>query len=687
MADLSIMYQPIAGGWVKLGTQTGGGRGVFAESITMEGDRGEGGCHAAQFKLKQDPRWINSEMQAFTPIAVWDGGECIWSGRTIMTPTTFGEDDVEVVVMCQGWWQHLKDDCTDREWVVDDLSRWKDCRQTPTEGLSNFVSRAHVQVDGAAVLALPYVDAGGNWPANTFVGITIDLGANNLAKRLVMAWDSTNNASGITCYARGHDQPAVIGAAVYDDAFSFAMNSGASGTTAGTFAAGHRYVSIFLFFAAGGTLGAEVRLRASSLKVFTDTADESGNASILKASTVISETLDAVAPKISPRRDLITTTALNLPQFPGSPAWRYGDELIKQANAPHGYITRLTPDPVPVFEYFPVPTDYRFVVGEGDYTLLEPAAQDGQQVYSRVISEFEDAAGVRGYTKSVDLEPVLAPNQVANPSFDTNASNWTVDFGALTRSTAQFNSSPASGRLTVSGDPPYVRSDAVTVTPGKRYRVTARFRKTAASTIGGFEFLNATTGAILPHYEDFTTKAQMIAAYSAGGTGAWFTLTAEFIAPSTGSIRVGVYDSSGTADVHFDDVVIYSFGRSAVERRGFQRTALRPMTSRSTTATAQAISDLELAASSYPPFKGTISVVGRIPLKGGGSIDASHVPGMVGENLLIADLYDPNTQRLGRIGNVQSAVYDHKTRRATIGIDRDLFFISTLRDRLALASR
>jgi hypothetical protein len=144
MADLHVMYQPLDGGWVKLGTQSGGGRGVVAESIRLEGDRGEGGCLSASFRLKQDPRWIATQMEKATPIVVMDGAEAIWSGRIAETPMTFGEDDIEVGVNAQGWWQHLKDDCTDREWVVSDLSRWVDARSSSAAVLTYASAIAQV---------------------------------------------------------------------------------------------------------------------------------------------------------------------------------------------------------------------------------------------------------------------------------------------------------------------------------------------------------------------------------------------------------------------------------------------------------------------------------------------------------------------------------------------------------------
>ncbi len=662
MADLSIMYQPIAGGWVKLGTQTGGGRGVNPESISLEGDRGEGGCLAASFKLKQDPRWINSEMQAFTPITVWDGAVCIWSGRTIMAPTTFGESDIEVVVQCQGWWQHLKDDCTDREWVISDLGRAIESRTT-TDALLSIQSASIVtRSEGGAL----YLGVASGVPV-TFsqrAGFHFDAGPNNLITRAVLVYTSSNNNGNLRIYASGMANTSMngIGGA---DSTNFINNAGASGTRAWTFATPRRYLSLALHVDGSHTPAADAWFQFSQVILFMDTADESGNASILKASTVISETLDAIAPKISRDRSRITTTALNLPQFPGSPAWRYADELIKQANAPHGYITRLTPEPLPVFEFFPVPTDYRFVVGQGEYTLVEPAAQDGQFVYSRIISEFEDAAGVRSYADSETTEWFYSTSQPTNPSFTVDASGWG---GGITRDTGSFNSSPASGLV-----PSAATAQTATLTTplvvGRTYRLEAMVIGSSAGTI--------TMGTAAPF--------GVIASSAVAISTSWALKTYEFTC--TDPAEVPFVQWGGAVTTRIDDVALRELGGNVVAQRGFRRTALRPMTHRTTLATAQAVSDLELDAAQFPPFKGTITVSGRIPLKGGGHLDVAHLPGMTGENILIKNLQDPNTQALGRIGNITSAIYDHKTRRTMIGIDRDLKFISQIRDRLAIAQR
>lgn len=695
MADLHVMYQPLGGGWVKLGTQTGGGRGVVAESIRLEGDRGEGGCLSASFKLKQDPRWIATQMEKATPIVVMDGAEPIWSGRIAETPMTFGEDDIEVGVNAQGWWQHLKDDCTDREWVIDDLSRFFDARQSAGAvlGTTGLYAAAQVQVgDGIITLMNPN---GTVLSTNGRANAALDLGENNLARRIIVTYESSNIAANtsltVGCGTTASiTDPAHVGGG---GGAVIANNAGASGTATVTPTTPSRFVILGLVTTLGHTAGADEWFKITSVKIFTDAADESGNASILKASTIIGETLDECCPNISPDRSRITTTALSLPQFPGSPGWRFAEELIRQANAPHGYLARLTPDPVPVFEYGPIPTDYRFVLGEGQYTLLEPAAQSLHGVANRVITEFEDAAGVRSYAESGGLENSLHYSQLSNGTFDVNTTGWSAAAGTLLRDTSPVYEGAGSLRMTSSGIGVSEAQTAneIAVAPSTEYRLKFAFYRRTALTVSSIR--PTSNGATsLTQASSATELAALAAAMSAQAVNTWQVYTLRF-RTNADTTNIGIFlqftgSPATTAVANIDSVQITSELTTLLGRRGFQRTFLRPMSQRSTLATAEAIADLELDAAQFPPFKGTLGLVGRVNLKGGGSMDVSHIPGHgIGENVLISNLHDSNSQGLGRIGNITSAVYDHDKRMCVVGIDRDLRFISELRARLSLFAR
>ncbi|MCW2922269.1 MAG: hypothetical protein JWL76_2143 [Thermoleophilia bacterium] len=681
---LSVELQPRDGGWIRLGDQQDGGHGVAPGSIEFGGDLNEYGCLDASFRLKLNPRWPRTVIEHFTPVVIKDGDEHVWSGRIIAAPTTFAED-AEVVVQCQGWGQHLKDDCTAREWVIDDLSRWVDLRTLEGAPLAQATSQWDVKVDGGAiVLTQPWPNANSVWAANSWCGVTLDLGPNNVAGAISIDWTSSNNTPNSHLYAATHSSPH-WGVGTRSDAFNFTNSgAGAAGTTSGSFAVPQRYVTIFVYQDVNATYGAEVYFRFSGVRVFTDNADRSAGASILKSSTIISETLDACAPLISPDRSKIAATATNLPNFPGSPGWKYGNELIDAANAIHGYVARLSPDPVPVFEFQPQPTDYSFAVGASEYTLLEPAAQDGRGVFSRVISEFEDAAGVRGESSSIDTATLTSPTQFTNPSFDVNTVGWSGGtFGTITRDTAIFHTAPASVSLTTAlNGSVYTASLAPSpsltgLAPGANYVLRFWWRRDATLLSSLFE--------IFGNYirtDPFSTTP----------LGTFVPIEIPFIAPSSGSLTgtlsflIQVTTAAATVAGRFDGFEILEIGTSIVTRRRFQRTALRPMGIKSNAATSLALAQLELSSSQFPPFKGTIGVTGRIRTKGGTTMPVTVLPSRVGDAILIENLTDPNTGALGRQGIIQSAKYNEAQDRVELTIDSAQSFISQLRARLRIGT-
>jgi hypothetical protein len=693
---LSVELQPRDGGFVKLGTQTDGGAGILPGSIEYGADLNEYGCLDASFRLKLNPKWPRNIIELFTPVVITDGSEHVWSGRIIAAPTTYA-DDAEVMVQCQGWGQHLKDDCTDREWIVSDLGRWQPYTAFTSVDLTNRHSLA-AQVNATdGILAFTVARNSYIYGSKAFGMAVLDLGPNNVARALSLTYTSSNNtgAAGalFASTSASPDWPARLSDAISLHAL------GAGTTLSGSFATPGRYVLIFAYWNAGdATFTSEWWLKFSDIQVFTDASDMSGNTSILKASTVISETLDAVAPLISSDRSKITTTTTSIPNFPGSPGYRYGNELIDAANAIHGYIARLSPDPVPVFEFAPQPTDYTFVVGAGEYQLAEPAAQDGRGVYSRVISEYTDAAGVRGAESSILADSAIfraSEIQHANPNFATDTTGWaaignfTATAPSIARTTATYNSSPASVALTTGDGNTNIYDDGIgnsstsfsdAFTAGKKYRMNVALKADASRTIT-VELRHGGSSGLLFHTETVTA------------TTSWQTFAVDFVMPeippdANGKIAAKFYlptgIATGTTALWLDDFYIDEPQSSIVERRGFTRTALRPMDARTTAATADALAQLELDNSQYPPFKGTVSITGRIRTKGGMTWPVSMIPCRVGDALLIEDLVDPNTGALGRSGIIQRAKYIERENRVELEIDSAQRFIAQLRTRLRL---
>lgn len=705
--EFSIELQERDGYWNTLGCQPTGGSWFIASSLMMTGDLLEKGCLEASWVMKMDPRFPRQCIEHYTPVVISRGGEPIWSGRIIAAPTNFGEDSF-VTVQCQGWGQHLKDECTDRQWLISDLSRWVDMRATAHSTLQYDRHCAAGQVnvgDGEIYLAFPHGSTVGQYG---MCGVVLDLGPNpeNWLTTQATA-QMTYTATTAAACANAINASIKMMAVTYDDIFQAAGTStlvsqlvsdtagpyapfgSPSANPAPPWADGYRYVHIYIQANTGITMSGDLWVKISQVNVWPDENDQTGGTNILKASTIIKETLTKVCPLISSDQSRITATSTAVPNFPGGKGFKYGHELIEQANSFHGYVARLSPEPTPVFEFFPQPTDYSYAIGNGEYSFIEPAAQDGRNVYSKVISEFEDASGVYSYAASDSPFDTYSPVQHPNPTFDVNTNNWSTPSGTITRDTGVFDSTPASGRLT-SGPGgsggfyfSYPASQLTGLIPGRKYRFRFRWRRTAAISSGEF-FINDSTGSRVT-----TTNIS-------GGNiltttiNTWVTMEYDFIAPTTGALDyagfgAGSAIAASTIFAYIDSVEILMQSSSVAARR-MGRTALRPMGVRSTPAMALAMSALELENCKYPPFKGTIGVQGRIRTKGGNTIHVSKLPALVGDAILIEDLTDPNTGAMGRQGVIQQATYNAETDICELTIDDPTGFIEILRNRLVASA-
>ncbi len=321
----SIIIKAADGSWTTIGTEWSAG--IFAEGLSLSVN--EAGPETCSFTLRRRARLPWPDLLAFNQAEVWVGGMLVWGGRLWEAPLSDSGDDV-IAVVGRGWQYHLDDDLLDRYWVHTDLSAYRDMRSFPGAVLANLFQGGTITNDGGVTLGWP---KNITIPAGATAGVMLDLGPNRTGKRVVVQWESSNNDAGTTFFARdsGSDDPLVAGPS--SDAFTFLMNSGASGTTAGTFATARRYVALFLYNAAGGTTAVETWLKIKSVKLFTATAYESGNASILKASDVVRDVLSSGAlPLLDASAAGVATTSFSIPDF--APAgYQSPRALLAAANA------------------------------------------------------------------------------------------------------------------------------------------------------------------------------------------------------------------------------------------------------------------------------------------------------------------------------------------------------------------
>lgn len=394
--ECCISVKGLDGSWSKLGSNQS--RGVVPEGVAWSHEL-PGGPSTLSFTLKRDTRVAWPDLTPFTPVYATVGGVRAWSGRVAQTPTTRGASS-EINVVCQGWWHHLADDPIDKTWVVTDLSRFKDMRAAPGAvlGSGNHYANADINVGSGEISLMN--PTGLTLALNDRNGAFLDLGPNNTASRVIVTYTSSNNAAN-TSLAVGTGttaSPTAVGHAGGGGGVVIANNAGASGTARVTTLtpANARYVLLYLITTTGHVTGANEWFKITSVQVFTDAADESGDASALKASTVISEALTLGADSdVFNTTDTsgVTTTSFNIPEF-YTPNRMAITDTIEAVNAYHGYQAYTTPDPTPRLIYRAIPTTPTYVLNDSDgYEFQNASANDSSEIYNRVRLHYTNGDG------------------------------------------------------------------------------------------------------------------------------------------------------------------------------------------------------------------------------------------------------------------------------------------------------
>lgn len=687
---LSVQVQRRDMTWEELGS--GLSRGVLPENITLDQsfEGSIGGPSVANFVLSDTVRRGRPDLEHFTPVTVYSGSEPVWSGRVIRTPEV-RDDAYRRFIEAQGWKEHLKDDPVDNVWCHSTLADWKDSSSLPGATWSNYQGGYVPSTDQWGIV-LPTV-RGGTIVQNRGVGVTLDLGPNARCERAVVTFTQHATASAsYTVYLRAHDDADPIGSASYEDLDS--QNAPAASTEytlSGTAATPRRYVSVFIYYTgATASCGDDYGCKITEALVFGDASDESGDASILKASTVIGETLDSAAPLVSSDQSGITATSFVLPEFhTGCPGRMYPNEIVEAVNAYHGYQFLLSADPVPKPVFRAVPTTPVYVLGEADsYTFENPGTYDGSEVYSRVIARYDDATGQPAEV-TVD-NSTSRTAQIPNPSFASDTSGWSISTGSITRDTGVYESAAASGRLTAAnnGFGVFVNngngSTATGLRPMTNHLFEFAWRKTEPWTSVSMYVVDSAGS-------DLSLSGQVIATADLSGLAedTWHTLQLPFKTGVLGTARIAWTGTgfSGAVDVGYvDSVTLTELAEGIIQSRGFERTKVVEFRSRLTAAAATQIAQIILDGSQYPPLKGSIRVGGFVRRYGaGGLVHCSKI--RVGEPILLADETSPQTGAIGRVGIIQAVRYDADAREATLTIDSVANYIDNLLARVGALGR
>lgn len=677
MAESVVRVQALDGAWETVGVDRLAG--VVPENVDLSAD--SWGSKQCSFDLRRDPSAVWPDVGAFTPVEVDVDGQLSWSGRVSETPSRDGTDRVMSVV-CEGWQHHLDDDLVDRMWVLDGTTGFVDQRSLPIAdlgtGAGGFPAAPTAQVgEGQIVISWPKDQS---VVQNTGVGVVIDLGPNRRAKRAVVTWTGVGTDTNTTLFCRGTpDGRPTVATPDYADAFTSTMVPGPT-TSSGNFGAGsgYRYVHLFLYRhgVTATATGNDLWCKISSVRLFTETAFESGNASVLKASRVVSDVLDAGTPLLSTDRSGITATSFSLPEYaPDGP--RTPREHIGAVNAFHGWMAKVDPDRRMVFG--PEPSRPKFTLGDWSaFELQDAAGSSGADIYNRVLVTGQDPAGqpvqISRFTSSFD---VVRSGGWPNPSFDTNTTGWTTVVGSLTRTTTagQFDTSPGAGALSSATIASTSTLTTGNIQAGRTYRVTVRLKGSGnqdcqiqiGSNQGFSQQIASVTSAAFQTFTLFYTAraGDTALAFSAGfGVGASYTL-------------------------YIDSLTLEVSSQTLADRRGFIRAKQLQVspTLPSDGVAAAALGDAWLAGHATTPFRGTINITGPDAVRdrtSGQPVPLHQLLRDTGELIHFADRINPDTGAMGRDARITAVTYKPDTDQATITLDNTRSDLDALLSRLAV---
>ncbi len=465
-------------------------------------DGGPGGPGVALGGMGQD-KSVTVRMQTLD--GVWETVGSDRDGRVKETPVREAERVVNV--QGAGWQYHLDDDVYEHCYLKSSLSDYKDMRGVP--GAELGIARANAAGQVTASGRQIYL----GWPGGTalnnlaFVGVLLDLGPSSTAAAISIDWESSNNTANATFFARTWSLPTTAGGGG-SDAFTFILNTGASGTTSGTFGSPQRYVQLFVFSGITGTTAVDHYVKLNGVRVFTSTTYQSSGVSVLKATQIISDALDRATILLSDDRSGIDpdgTVTFAFPEF-ALVGQKTPREVIDAADSVHGYRKQVAVRRRMIYE--PRPSVPLVEIGAWPGSAFDDAsANDGEEIYNRVLVTGTGAGGEplvversAGQQPGVLLSAVTSPTP-DNPSFAVNTATWTPSSPTtITRDTTDFDSTPAAGRWDRSGSD-LAPGDELTQTftgtflAGRTYNLTVSLRAGPTELLAvGLTFGDASAG-------------------------------------------------------------------------------------------------------------------------------------------------------------------------------------------------
>lgn len=325
--------------WSNLGAEHA--RGITHEGLNASANLA--GPDTCSFTLRRDPTIPWPDLDAFSPIEVEIGGTPVWSGRLWDTPRRTGSERA-ISVTARGYQSHLDDDQDQLGYVHTRTGEWRDIRSASLNiDMLRFPQAWNVSNDrGAVVIGIPKgADLGPG--TGSAAAVQLDLGANGpRAARVLVEYEAENSGASLTFYARTTDSDDPNDG-THNDYFNTLTTSLTTGGTKAFIsgnATGKRYLTLGYYHSGGtGSAGSDFLVKMHRIWLFESTGYESGNASILKASDVVTDVLGSGLLPLLETGDTsqIETTAFSIPEL-----WPSGYQTPRQVlNAVNAYEDNL----------------------------------------------------------------------------------------------------------------------------------------------------------------------------------------------------------------------------------------------------------------------------------------------------------------------------------------------------------
>lgn len=324
--------------WSSLGAEHA--RGITHEGLNASAN--QAGPDTCSFTLRRDPTIPWPDLDAFSPIEVEIGGTPLWSGRLWDTPRRTGSERA-ISVTARGYQSHLDDDQDHFGYVHTRLGDWGDTRSRSLNvDMARWPQSFSVQGDSGAIV-IGWADGADLGPGTgSAVGVTIDLGANGpRAARMVIEYEAEGSAGSTNVFARttSTDDPHASPNTYFSPTFASLTTGGTHAFLAGS-TTGLRYVHVFVYYAGStGTAATPALFKIHRIWLFESASYESGNASILKASDVVTDVLGSGLLPLLETTDTsqIETTSFSIPEL-----WPSGYQTPRQVlNAVNAYEDNL----------------------------------------------------------------------------------------------------------------------------------------------------------------------------------------------------------------------------------------------------------------------------------------------------------------------------------------------------------